>query len=280
LPNLAKAHAWDLIEDDDGDLWAATPAGLEHHRLDGTVRRIGVDHPVLGAPGRALLERENGLWVGTMNGLCIVNGNHIETRLSAGQDGGQPMGYVYSLVPDGDTVWVGTLGKGLWRDRGDGPERCLGEGLTETGNTYAMAVRHDGTVVVSQDNRIVLIDPDGTSRILTEVDDALAGWAIDWGDNNTLWLGSSTGLCQYSTQSGELVHQVTIWMGRTGWEFTTSRAMLQDAEGRMLCGLDSGLAIVDLGRVNDLTQRTPEVVLSSLTWTNTTPANSPDWVEY
>lgn len=276
VPSLACTHAWDLIEDRFGDLWAATSAGLEHHRLDGTVRRIGADHPVLGAPGRVLLERENGLWVGTLNGLCIVRGDVIETRLSVGQDGGQPMGYVYSLVPDGDTVWVGTLGKGLWRDQGDGPQRCLGEGLTKTGNSYAMAVRHDGTVAVSQDNRIVLIDPDGTSRILTEVDDALAGRAIDWGDDNTLWLGSSTGLCQYSTQSGELLHQVTIWMGRTGWEFTTSRAMLQDAEGRMLCGLDSGLAVVDLRQVNDLMQRTPEVVLSSLTWTNTTPASSND----
>jgi signal transduction histidine kinase/ligand-binding sensor domain-containing protein len=274
LPNLASAHAWDLIEDRFGDLWVATPAGLEHHRLDGTVRRIGADHPVLGAPGRALLERDNGLWVGTLNGLCIVNGDVIETRLSVGQDGGQALGYVYSLVPDGDTVWVGTLGKGLWRDQGDGPQRCLGEGLTSTGNTYAMAVRHDGTVAVSQDNRVVLIDPDGTSRTLTEVDDALAAWAIDWGEDNTLWLGTSTGLCQYSTQSGELLHQVTIWMGRTGWEFTTSRAMLQDAEGQMLCGLDSGLAVVDIRHVSDLTQRTPEVVLSSLTWTNTTPARS------
>ena len=274
LPNLASAHAWDLIEDRFGDLWAATPAGLEHHRLDGTVRRIGTDHPVLGAPGRVLLEREDGLWVGTLNGLCVVRGDIIETRLAVGQDGGQSMGYVYSLVPDGDTVWIGTLGKGLWRDQGDGPQGCLGEGLTTTGNSYAIAVHHDGTVAVSQDNRIVLIDPDGTSRTLAEVDDALAGWAIDWGDDNTLWLGSSTGLCQYSAQSGELLHQVTIWMGRTGWEFTTSRAMFQDAEGRMLCGLDSGLAVVDLRQVDELTQRTPDVVLSSLTWTNTTPTSS------
>ena len=276
LPNLARARAWDLIEDRYGDLWAATPTGLEHHRLDGTVQRIGADHPVLGAPGRALLEREDGLWVGTLNGLCVVCGDVIETRLSVGQDGGQPLGYVYSLVPDGNTVWIGTLGKGLWRDQGDGPQRCLGEGLTKTGNSYAIAVHDDGTVAVSQDNRIVLIDPDGTSRILTEVDDALAGWAIDWGDDNTLWIGSSTGLCQYSTQSGELLHQVTIWMGRTGWEFTTSRAMLRDAEGRMLCGLDSGLTVVDLRKVNDLKLRTPEVVLSSLTWTNTTPSSSDD----
>jgi signal transduction histidine kinase/ligand-binding sensor domain-containing protein len=276
LPNLARAHAWDLIEDTVGDYWAATPAGLEQHRLDGTVRRIGGDHPVLGAPGRVLLERDNGLWVGTLNGLCIVRGDIIETRLSVGPNGGEPMGYVYSLVPDGDTVWIGTLGKGLWRDQGVGPERCLGEGLTTTGNSYAMAVHHNGTVAVSQDNRIVLIDPDGTSRILTEVDDALAGWALDWGDDNTLWVGSSTGLCQYSTQSGELLHQVTIWMGRTGWEFTTSRAMFRDAVGRMLCGLDSGLAVVDLRQVHDLTQRTPDVVLSSLTWSNTTPATSHD----
>ncbi len=276
LPKLAGAHAWDLIEDRVGDLWAATPAGLEHHRSDGTVQRIGADHPVLGAPGRVLLERENGLWVGTLNGLCVVKGDVIEIRLSVGQEGGQSIGYVYSLVPDGDSVWVGTLGKGLWRDQGDGPQRCLGEGLTKTGNTYAMAVHPNGSVAVSQDDRIVLIDPDGTSRVLTEVDDALAGWAIGWGDDNTLWLGGSTGLCQYSSQSGELLHQVTIWMGRTGWEFTTSRAMLQDGEGRMLCGLDSGLSIVDLGQVNGLTQTTPDVVLSSLTWTNTTPASSHD----
>ena len=276
LPNLARARAWDLIEDRFGNLWAATPAGLEHHRLDGTVQRIGADHPVLGAQGRALLEREDGLWVGTLNGLCVVRGDVIETRLSVGQDGGQPMGYVYSLVPDGDTVWIGTLGKGLWRDQGAGPQRCLGEGLTKTGNSYAIAVHHDGTVAVSQDNRIVLIDPDGTSRLLTEVDDALAGWAIDWEDDNTLWLGSSTGLCLYSTESGELLHRVTIWMGRTGWEFTTSRAMLRDGEGRMLCGLDSGLAVVDLRQINDLKLRTPEVVLSSLTWTNTTPSSSHD----
>lgn len=271
LPGLAQAHAWDLIEDAGGELWAATPAGLQHHRADGTVHRVGADHAVLGSPGRALLERSDGMWVGTLNGLCVVHGDVIETRTPVDPEQGQSLGYVYSLVADGGAVWIATLGNGLWRDTGNGPQRYEGVGLTSTGNTYSVAVDERGVVAVSQDNRIVLIEVDGTSRVLTEVGDALAGWAVAWGDNRTLWLGSSTGLCHYSATTGELLKQVTIWMGGSGWEFTTSRALLQDDKGRMLCGLDSGLAVIDLAEIEETARRKVDVVLSSLTWTNADP---------
>jgi signal transduction histidine kinase/ligand-binding sensor domain-containing protein len=271
LPGLAQAHAWDLIEDGNGELWAATPAGLQHHRADGTVHRVGVDHAVLGSPGRALLERADGLWVGTLNGLCVVNGDVIETRTPMDPQDGQSLGYVYSLVADGDAVWITTLGNGLWHDRGSGPRRCDGVGLSPTGNTYSIAIDERGVVAVSQDNRIVLIEADGTSRVLTEVGEALAGWAVAWGDHGTLWLGSSTGLCHYSAATGELLKQVTIWMGGNGWEFTTSRALLQDGQGRMLCGLDSGLAVIDLAEIEEAARWKVDVVLSSLMWTNADP---------
>jgi signal transduction histidine kinase len=271
LPGLAQSHAWDLIEDRGGELWAATPAGLQHHRADGTVHRVGADHPVLGSPGRALLERSDGLWVGTLNGLCVVHGDVIETRNPVEPEQGQSLGYVYSLVADGGAVWIATLGNGLWRDTGNGPQRYEGDGLSLTGNTYSVAIDGRGVVAVSQDNRIVLIEPDGESRVLTEVGDAMAGWAVVWGGTGSLWLGSSTGLCHYSAATGELLKQVTIWMGGSGWEFTTSRALLQDDKGRMLCGLDSGLAAIDLAEIEEMARRRVNVALSSLTWTNAEP---------
>jgi diguanylate cyclase (GGDEF)-like protein len=271
LPSLARTHAWDLIEDRFGDYWAATQTGLQHHQIDGTMLRIGSDHPVLGAPGRALLERPDGLWVGTINGLCVINGASIETKTAAGREVGRSLGYVYSLVGDGESVWIGTLGNGLWRDTGTGPKRCLAEGLSKIGNSYAVALNDDGTAAILQDNRVVLLRSDGTSRILTEVDEALAGWAVVWGEDATLWVGSSTGLCRYSTRTGALLKQITLWMGIDGWEFTTNRGLVRHHDGRVLCGLDSGLTVVDAARVEEMATRRPDVVLNTITWTNTSP---------
>jgi diguanylate cyclase (GGDEF)-like protein len=265
---LAAEKVWDLLEAHDGNIWAAAEAGLL--KIDGDrVEHVGADHPVLAAPGRVLLDRGDGLWVGTLNGLAVVEpSGDIRTILA---DHDASIGYVYTLVSDGDTIWIGTLGNGLWRHRRAGLERLQGDGLLDTGNTYAIAIRDRGSVAVAQDNRIVVLADDRPPSLLATSAEALAGWAAAYDNNGSLWAGGSTGLCQYNARTGELRRRVTLWMGIDGSEFTTSRALLVDHDGHVWCGLNSGLAIIDPVALAHLASETPTVALASLMWTNALP---------
>ncbi len=265
LPGLTGQRCWDIVEDGDDRLWAATDSGLIRVD-DDQVTAVGVGHPVLNAPGRSLLLRSETLWVGTLAGLAIVD----QATIRAVEFNDQQLGYVYTLVDGGRGVWVGTLGAGLWFVEDGQPRRVLGEGLTETGNTYAIACRPDGRAVVIQDDRIVVVDTE-LSRIVSRSSDALAGWTLVLGREDDVYVGGSSGLRRYDLTTGEASLHCTLWMGLEGWEFTTSRSMLRDEHDRLLCGLSAGFTAVDLHELRRLAAARPEVALSGIVWSNVRP---------
>ncbi len=270
IAGLENFKVWDLLETASGQLWAATQQGLYTFIGDNEPRRIGTDHSVLSAPARVLHERGNSVWIGTLRGLArTIAGDAVEVM----SDHGEPLGYVYSICEDDKHVlWVGTLGNGLWRETPSGFTRVLEAGMTPSANVYAIAQHADGRMAVLHDAKIFLREASaenvaGEFKLLAESTDSLAGWSAKFGPDTTLYVGSGGGLRSYDMETGALKREITSWMGLAGWEFTTSRSLAMSAPGLMLCGLNSGLSIVDL-REFEKYSTLPTVRLRKLEWTH------------
>lgn len=266
--SLDRLGVWDLIKDLNGASWAATDTGLYRQPAGGLFSRVDPQIPILGVPVRVLLERDDALWVGTVAGLAtITDGVQAEVRDSERRS----LGYVYTLVEDPvGRLWIGTIGRGLWRESENGTfSQFSNDSVQPLGNVYSISFANDGRAAVIQDNRIVILASDMTV-LQSIMGGPVAGWSATFTENNELWVGSSNGLLLYDLSSGTQRRRLTSPMGLAGYEFTTSRSLFQNPDGSLVCGLDSGISVVDTGALNQISVY-PEVRLSEVVWRNTTP---------
>ncbi len=271
---LDSSRAWDVLEDDDGAIWAAT-------HFDGLLRwpgdagadakpeRIGQGHAVLDAPGRVLAHFANGLWVGTLRGLACIRHGHVDEL--KGIDGAS-LGYVYTLVADGNRLWVGTLGNGLWvYEDPRGLSRVTGEGLQAGGNTYSVALGEDGVRAILQDNRVIRLDDHAPAQLMFESPELVVGWTALLPNANTLVIGGGQGLVEYDFTDMKVRREIRCGgIGGHRWEFTSSRALALDADNRYWCGLNSGVTVVDHTELEQYRSQ-PDVLLLDVEWFNASP---------
>ncbi|MFK7889150.1 MAG: diguanylate cyclase [Gammaproteobacteria bacterium] len=273
---LDHHQTWDIAEDDDGALWAATEVGLMRLAHDDVeARPLFVDKPVVSRSCRALIQRQGDIWVGGKRGLAIVTAERSVRYPST--DTGEPLGYVYTLSEDREgCLWVGTIGNGLWREQGDHFIRVVNDHLTATGSTYCIAVRDDNVLAVAQNDRLVICSPDGSVELLHTSAEPIAGWALQWArDGERLWAGSASGLHAYNVIEKRLAHQITAVLGLSQWEFTTSRSLHVTDSGLVYCGLNSGLVVVDPQHLNDDIPA-PVARAARVEWTNVEPTSASD----
>lgn len=269
IPGLQKKQVWDLLQGESGTMYAATDNGLWGVKENEEPFLIGADHAVLSRPNRCLLLRGDDLYVGTTGGGAIVSADLSVRPIPTTDD--EALGYVYTMILDAkNRLWIGTLGKGLWVEEDGRLRSVVDDGLKATGNTYAIDARDDGTIAVVQDDRIHIISPDMTVRFLARSRHAIAGWAIRWANDGSLWTGSTSGLTQLNSEDGRIQRRVTAFLELSDWEFTTSRSLFFEDSNSMYCGLNSGLVKVDKKALESFEQA-PEAKVFSIKWSNTQP---------
>lgn len=266
---LNGREVWDILAEPNDALYAATASGLVYVDGGGRLTEIGGDHPVLRQPNRCLQRHERLLYVGTIGGCVAIDADQVVRPVKVAGD--DPLGYLYTLERDASgRLWGGTIGNGLWRLEDGRFERFEHELLSRQGNTYAIDCHADGRIVFVQDDRIFLLSADDRLKLLTTTDDPIAGWAIRWGQDGTVWAGSTSGLTQYNVIDGRAMRQVTSLLGISNWEFTTSRSLyIHDAE-HFYCGVNAGVVQVNpkaLAALPDL----PPVSVGSLSWERVEP---------
>ncbi|GAA0515763.1 diguanylate cyclase [Deinococcus depolymerans] len=259
---------WDTLELASGERWFATQQGVWRAAPGQSPQPVAPADPEATAPARALLHLHGTLWIGTVRGLLSVPldgppGSPVTLRRHL--SGGTPLGYVYTLCAGHDgTLWIGTLGQGLWHAP-DGQLRRLSlpvpDLLSDTGNVYALAPCDNGDLIAVQDNRVLRLGRGG-GRVLARSEEAVAGWTV-LVQGDRLWVGGSDGLTEYDAHSGERRRQ-SNWPGADSWEFTTSRS-LAARPGALLCGLNTGLLLIDLTELGNLTVP-PQPTLAALTF--------------
>jgi ligand-binding sensor domain-containing protein len=271
IAQLAGQRVWDLVEDRQGALWAATDDGVSRCKPNEPLERFDLVSPVARAPTRCLLERADGIWLGTLLGLGRICG---ESVLPVEVRSGESLGYVYTLTEDRhQRLWIGTVGRGLWRESARGIARVATDAIPPQSNVYCVAFDPtSGRSAVLADRRIVLLDENDRAVVLAETESAVSGWTAHWSTDERLWVGSSSGLLEYDLRTRSLRRQIQAMFGIEGWEFVTSRSLSPQARGtQLVCGLNSGVAIVDVDRLSHTTHA-PQITSVGIKWHGATPA--------
>jgi diguanylate cyclase (GGDEF)-like protein len=248
----AATTVWDSLHTPEGH-WLATHAGLYFAGKNSNYRRIGAHDPVLSAPARVLLARDDSLWVGTLRGLARLRDVAAEQGYEVRASDGQSFGYVYALHLDSQQrLWVATLGRGLWRETETGWMQVTVAPLTAQGNTYVVQEGPTGEILVVQDEQVVLLQAQGQQARLLQTAFPVAGWAAQWLDEQRIAIGASDGLRVVRSDNGHTMMRVQSLLDAQQWEFTNNRALLREGADRLLCGVNGGLVRVDLLRLQSL----------------------------
>ncbi|MBZ0111489.1 MAG: diguanylate cyclase [Thermoanaerobaculia bacterium] len=260
---LAGQQTWDLSRLRDGSLMAATQTGLRAS-VDGAHWEELVSHSALQGGTRVVMEREGELLVGTLAGLIRLEDGEATEVLDAE---GRGLGYVYTLAEDSaGQLWLGTIGRGLFRESHGVLTQVESENLMPRGNVYAITHSSSGDTVVLQDSRTVRLSASG-ERLLSGVPgDPIAGWAARFDPaSGDLFVGSSSGLLHYTPEDLTPKHQIMESSGLGGQEFTTSRGLHLTQDGRLLCGLSEGWSSVST-ELFDSQGDLPSVALGDVLW--------------
>jgi diguanylate cyclase (GGDEF)-like protein len=171
-------------------------------------------------------------------------------------------------------VWVATLGRGLWRGK-EKFEQLSREPLSPTGNTYAVEKGRHGQTIVLQDEKVIVLDRYLNANVIEE-SHPISGWCAIWLDQDNVAIGSSDGLRVLNVSSKTVAMRVRSLFSQRDWEFTNNRTLVRDQYGRLLCGVNGGLFLVDLENVRRLSARAPEVKLAKMKWRYVTPEKKGD----
>ena len=158
------------------------------------------------------------LWVSTMEGLCAIDLKTLESRTIEG------IPYCMALVPDGDTLWAGTYGNGLYR-----LDDCQSENPAITVYSEKDGLVHD---------QVQGLLPDGYY----------------------LWITTENGLSRLDTQVGEIMN-FGLGDGLRSMAFCEN-SVLKGGDGTIYLGQKEGLSILRSSRVRHESGNKPDVVIS------------------
>jgi signal transduction histidine kinase/ligand-binding sensor domain-containing protein len=267
--NAVPGIVWDTCLDptDKYCLWVATDDGLLVSKNNSAPEKFNDPQNIITGPNRVLLTRDNQIWLGTIAGLFKIEDGKAEEILSAD---GSHFGYVYTLSLDNNNrLWVGTLGKGLWIETGKGLEPVANELLSPLGNTYSIATNGAGETLVIQVDKILIADKDLNFRLVT-TENPVAGWSAVWINATTIATGSNNGILLIDIETSKIIQRINLHLGKSAWQFTSTRSLYFDGNDNLYCGINSGLFIAGIKRFLQYAAP-PEVYFEKAEWRNVLP---------
>jgi len=266
---LEWLSVWDALVDEYGKVWCATDQGL--YCMVNPFFTIPYRHDesdVVAAPCRSLCIYNGILFVCSIRGLAKIGPQGPEEILD---NDGHSLGYVYSLhIGPGGSLWVATLGRGVWRIEGDSLIRMFEKQIPDNVNVYALCHSDSGDLFVAHDRWISKIDSKGKCAPFIDSGESIAAWSIQCLPDNRLVAGSSTGLTIYDAKIGNIKSKLSGNFDDVPWEFTTSRSLTVLDENTVYCGLGSGLRTVHMQELAKMDQR-PEASLAFASWRGVEP---------
>lgn len=240
-PCLDDVIIWDELLIEHGPRLLATDAGIYLKQQDQWCHLFPKNN-CLSRQARVLLKRGNSIWIGTRMGLSEIlmddSGHfHIVQQYE--------IGYVYCLAVDAQNkLWVGTLGNGLFIEHNREFIKHKLRYVSDNSNVYCIQFNALNCAALLHDNRISIHDENQDSQLIKETETAVSGWTLVW-DGATVWVGGVNGLSQYDIKKKVEIRNITAFLTKANWEFTTSKSLAL-VNGRYLyCGLNSGFAVVD-----------------------------------
>lgn len=239
---------WDQIQIDEQLQFAATDVGVFACR-QGQWQPLFENDKYLFKQARIFFRRQNQLWIGTRYGLTETRidgeGNlHIVKQFD--------LGYVYSISCDAqDQLWIGTIGNGLFIESNHDFINHKLRHVKNNANVYCISFNEQNCCALLHDNLITIHHENQESQLLIETESLISGWSVVW-DEDTIWVGGVNGLSQYDTKQRHEIRNITAFLSQANWEFTTSKSLLMVDNRYLYCGLNSGFAVVDKYKLDDI----------------------------
>jgi signal transduction histidine kinase len=203
--------------------------------------------------------------LGTIGGLYKIKDGLVKEVL--GFDGSH-FGYVYTLSLDkNNRIWVGTLGKGLWMETDNEFYPYTNDLLTAFGNTYAIKTNEAGDTLVIQEDRIMVASKNLNFRLIIK-ENPVAGWSAVWLNETSIAIGSNNGIILVDIETSKITQRINSHLGKSAWQFTSTRSLYFDSSRKLYCGINSGLFVVDFKKFKDYLPY-PQIHLESVKWENT-----------
>ncbi len=246
---IGSGYVRDIAEDRDGTIWIAVEAGGVS-RLDGKTFKTYTTRDGLPSDNtwKLLVDRTGELWVATYQGLARRSGERFTTY----DHQGMPRRDLRVLFEDRHgNLWIGARG-GVTHIAGDrattlAPERALSEQVVS-----AFAEDRDGSFWVGTDNGLWRLTPRPFSvwgRAEGMARDVI--WALAEDRRGVLWVGTD-GAGLYALEHGRIRQAYTTAEGLPG---EAINSLHEDREGRLWIGTDLGLARLDRGKIQVVTDR-------------------------
>lgn len=241
------------------ELWAATNRGVimlrgnQHEKQE-----IEINQPC-----RCLFFLEHYVLIGSVTGLYLYDRSSGNITPLHDQKNSS-IGYVYSIqAAEQSTIYVCTLGRGLWRLDWQNRQLEAVELGDDYSNIYCLTFNKTQPFAVSADNHILKFEDYGVQKLFKS-SLSVAAWAIERVNEDTLLLGTSEGLQILNTVSGEIEFSLDQFPNGSYWEFTTSRS-LACVDDKVWCGLNDFFSVVDIQQLRKLIPPIqPQVVSLSL----------------
>ncbi len=254
-----------LAEDRAGTIWAGSFNGRLYRidpgdgRVETRLRLRGNDEGGLFRILWAIVPLGDRLWLGTNSGLVEFNPDSGAYRVLTppgagdsryegdGEMSGDP-GFVHTLVrADGNALWLGTNGGGLWhfdpgtetfsRARSDAPG-WINHLLSEA-ETLWVASANEGIFGLRPGNPQPLRFRHRAANAATLASDTV--WMLHRDRNNRLWAGTDSGLALLDTIDQTVSH----WLLELPLPSVAAMSLAEDADGRLWIGTNSGLVRLD-----------------------------------
>ena len=117
---------------------------------------------------------------------------------------------------------------------------------------------HDNLITVHHDTEEPVL--------INETATLISGWSAVW-DRHYIWVGGVNGLSQFDTETKQETRNITALLSQANWEFTTSKSLRLVADRYLFCGLNSGLAVVDMQELK-LINKPLSTHLDEVNWEN------------
>jgi diguanylate cyclase (GGDEF)-like protein/PAS domain S-box-containing protein len=249
---LPEGAVFALHQTGDGYLWLGTQSGLV--RFDGsTFGRFASGKLGLGQSSfaRDLTEdATGGVWAALVGGVARYDGERFSWF---DERAGFTHPFVHSLTLQGEQLWAGTGGAGVWGLRSGrfAPHPAYTTGQELPGKINVLAVDAAGKLWAGTD--VGLLALDGTPRRVTSADGLPSDVvnALLVGRDGVLWVGTPLGLSR-SRDGGVFEREASLG----GVNVT---ALLQDREQNLWVGTSRGLLRLTDGRAELMPGEAPRV---------------------
>ncbi len=132
------------------------------------------------------IDSQQRIWFGTPTGLSVWNGN---TFFNLNQENGLPSTDVTALLPDGDSMWIGTNGGGLFRFEKNRLHLFSADELTLPSDVITVLTQaNDGALLVGTNRGVARVQDEAATLIAEIAGFAITAIGVAAGDE--LWVGT------------------------------------------------------------------------------------------